>query len=140
MPKKSGAALSVVPLRVPRLRPTADLTDAQRGVWLEIVNSLPAEHFRRVDAHLLRSFVECTVHLRAAETSLRLGVVHRGQVNPALIVYERIARLQVSLARSLRIATSSRVDKVSAGANARHPRNGPEPWDYGRSNEGEQTQ
>src|SRR5207244_12412944 len=128
MPKKSAAALSVIPLPVPRLRPPADLTDAQAAIWREIVESLPAGAFRRVDSHLLRSFVECTVRVREAEQSLRLGVIHRGEVNPSFGIYERAVRLQMALARSLRIATSSRVDKVSAGANARRESSA-QPWE-----------
>ncbi len=129
MPRKSAAALSVVALRVPRLRPPDDLTEAQAAIWRTVVESLPAEHFRRVDSHLLRSFVEVTARLREAEQSLRLGVVHGDAINPSLGVYERAVRLQMALARSLRIATSSRVDKVSAGANARRDSSA-QPWRY----------
>src|SRR5437879_1908651 len=129
MPKKSAAALSIIPLRVPRLRPPADLPEAQAAIWRTVVESLPAEHFRRVDSHLLRSFVEVTARLREAEQSLRLGVVHGDAIHPSLGVYERAVRLQMALARSLRIATSSRVDKVSAGANARRDSSA-QPWRY----------
>ena len=133
MSRKSTAALSVVPLRAPRLRPPPDLTEAQAGIWLATVNSMPADCFRPIDAGLLRTFCEVTALVRQAEAKLRLGVVACGdQTNPWLRIFESNVRLQVTLARALRITVASRMDKTVAGRMARQapPQSG-SPWDYG---------
>src|SRR4051812_26832221 len=57
--RKSAAALSVVGqlASVSRVHPPAELTDAQRGLWLETVNSRPAEWFGPEHVALLVEYV-----------------------------------------------------------------------------------
>jgi phage terminase small subunit len=132
MSRKSGAALSVVPLRSPRLRPPADLAPAQRAIWLQTVNSVAADHFRPLDVALLRTFCEVTALLRRAEGKLRLGVVAGDQTNPWLRIFEANCRLQVTLGRALRITTHSRTDKTVAARTARQgpPQDSAQPWNW----------
>lgn len=64
--RKSAASLSVVSTvtTLQRLAPPAELTDAQRQIWLATVNSKPAEWFGEEHLPILREYVR---HIVTAE-------------------------------------------------------------------------
>lgn len=61
--RKSAASLSVVGsvTTLQRLAPPAELTDAQRQIWLATVNSKPAEWFGEEHLPILREYVRHVV-------------------------------------------------------------------------------
>jgi phage terminase small subunit len=121
MPRKSQAALTVAPLprvdgRPAPLATPAGLSDEARGVWGQIVASVPPEHFRPSDAPLLRSFCESTATADLAAARLADdGYVVGDRVSPWLNVQERAFRAQAMLATRLRLCPSARTDSRAAG-------------------------
>jgi phage terminase small subunit len=131
MSRKSAAALTVVPFRpAPRLRPPDDLTEAERAIWRQITESLPPERFHASDTPLLRSYVVASARVVQAGERLRRGAVRAGKVSPWFGAWERALRLQLSLARSLRLLPSARLDRTVAGRHARRDSSA-QPWTFG---------
>jgi len=131
MSRKSAAALTVVPFRPPpRLRPPADLTEAQAAIWRQVVDSLPAGRFHLTDRLLLVSYVQASARVVEAGEHLRRGAIRAGRPSPWFGVWERALRMQLSLARSLRLLPSARLDRTVAGRHARHD-SSVQPWTFG---------
>src|SRR5688572_13362438 len=118
MPRKSLAALMVASPRVDgfrtRIPPPVGLSASAREVWLEVVQDVPAEHFRKSDSALLASFCEaCALASLAANEIRDSGPVVNGKVSPWLAVLEKCHRSQAVLAVRLRLCPSSRLDPKS---------------------------
>lgn len=68
MPRKSAAALAVAsvagPLERKRLSAPAHISDAERAVWLEVVNDQPADAFSDTHAPLLELYCRHIVQAR----------------------------------------------------------------------------
>lgn len=69
MPRKSAAALAVRatvagPLEVKRLLAPAHLSEAERAIWLEVVNDQPADAFTATHAPLLELYCRHIVQAR----------------------------------------------------------------------------
>jgi hypothetical protein len=117
--------------------PPADLTEAQAGMWREIVTTEPAHLFdSAARRHLLRLYVE-----HAAFRASLQGLIDRSpveaMVDPATEAgFERMLRARdretkqlVSLATRLRL-TKARYTAAAAGSAARNDSGaGPRPWD-----------
>src|SRR4029077_5173814 len=85
MPRKSSEALAVqVDGRPPRLVPPASLSKDERKLFLDIVGTLPPEHFRPSDLILLTRYVENAALSQQAAKELRNNAVHGGRANPWL--------------------------------------------------------
>jgi P27 family predicted phage terminase small subunit len=111
MPRKSRAELSFVPLdaRTSRLRPPADLPDAERAVFLDIVGTCDAKHFRPSDLPLLTTYCSSTVVAAQAAEHLRNdGPVIAGRVSPWVTVREKATREMVALSMRLRLSPQAR--------------------------------
>ena len=95
MPRKSVEALSIISpvTRQPRLRPPAECRPEVRVEFLEIVDSLAAEHFRISDRPLLLRYCETLVAVREATGTDE---------------FVALTRIQIALARALRLCPSTR--------------------------------
>ena len=123
MPRKSSASLGVVPLdgrrRRSRLAPSEQAPAEVKELFLEIVRSVPAEHFKDIDAHLIEQYAQAIGLARRATSELAArGPVIEGRASPWLVVLEKAHRSSVALAARLRLAPQSRADSRSAGRKA----------------------
>jgi hypothetical protein len=92
----------------PRLNPPPSLTDPERALFAEIVDSCSPKHFVPSDTPILVSFIQSTLLSRQA---IKKAATDTG----ALAVWERATRMQATLATRLRLAPQSRFDaKTSA--------------------------
>jgi phage terminase small subunit len=93
-----------------RLRPPADLGEAEVAVWRQIVLTCDDKHFQASDAPLLVRYCQNVVLAsRAAATLDREGGVVGGRPNPWLIVAEKCDRALVALSMRLRISPQARM-------------------------------
>ena len=97
MSRRSAASLSVVSVggQPLRLQPPDHLGKAARLAFIEIVNSVAPEHFHLSDRELIASLAQATVQVRRSLSK-----------DPAL--WERAVRVQMALARSLRLTPQAR--------------------------------
>jgi hypothetical protein len=121
MPRKSAAALAVRtvagPLEVKRLLAPAHLSEAERAIWLEVVNDQPADAFTATHAPLLELY--CRHIVQARILADELAVFDRAwladddglkRYDRLLGMAEREGRAASSLATRLRI-TRQAVDQ-----------------------------
>ena len=103
--RKSAASLAALSIdgQPLRLDPPADLSDAERNVFVEVTNACGSRHFVASDLPLLVSFAQTTVIARGAATSAASDL-------QALAVWEKAVRLQAMLATRLRLSPQSRLD------------------------------
>jgi hypothetical protein len=120
--RKSAAALVEfnVTGKPARQEPPSHLSDDERALFVELVESCAPSHFVKSDLPLLVSFVQATLLVRRAAT----GMVD----DPDLIaVFEKSVKLQATLATRLRLAPQSRLDPKSVARQQPYP--GRKPWD-----------
>jgi hypothetical protein len=98
----------------PRLTPPESLNADERALFAELVAACDPTHFRPSDLPLLTSFIQAT--LQARDTA------HDPDKFDA---WERVVRLQTSLATKLRLCPHSRADAKTIG---RQPPPVPKPW------------
>ena len=100
------------------VQPPANLSEASRAVFLDLVASCDPEHFEDADVTLLARYANAVVFTEQAEARL--------QANPddakALALWEKATRTMSGLALRLRLGPQSRREKAKA------PR-GPLTWD-----------
>lgn len=121
MPRKSAAALAVVPvagpLEIKRLVAPAHLSEAERAVWVEVVNDQPADAFTPTHAPLMELY--CRHIVQARVLADELGNFDRAwladddglkRYDRLLGMAERESRAASSLATRLRI-TRQAVDQ-----------------------------
>jgi hypothetical protein len=120
--RKSAAALVEfnVTGKPPRQDPPSHLSDDERTLFVDLVESCAPSHFVKSDLPLLVSFVQATLLVRRAAT----GMVD----DPGLIaVFEKSVKLQATLATRLRLAPQSRIDPKTLGRQQPYP--GRKPWE-----------
>jgi phage terminase small subunit len=130
MPRKSAAALAVRPptgkLSVPR--PRDDIPPAVRRIFLDLVATVAADHWRPSDEPLVEQYAQAILLSREAYDELaKNGAVIDGKPSPWLVVLEKAHRSTVALSARLRLAPQARADARSAGRNANGAR--PSPYD-----------
>jgi hypothetical protein len=115
VPRRSAASLTVIHPRVngrvPRLSPPSTLGTAERRLFIALVGSCPAAHFRESDQPLLCQYVMACVAAEHASSKLaETGgpVGGDGEINPWFKVHERAVRMMSVLAMRLRLTPSSR--------------------------------
>ena len=104
MPRRSAASLSVIapaPDAVVTLpRPSASASPEIVQLFGEIIGSVPREHFRQGDAHLLEQFTQSVLLARKAYTELSThGPVVDGRRSPWLDVLATAHKSSAVLAR-----------------------------------------
>jgi hypothetical protein len=115
MPRKSSAALSVVPIVVarPALHPPPSLTEPEREVFTEL--AAQATHLKPADVPLLASLAQAILLSRQLAR------------DPARVAdWEKAVRAQAMLSTKLRMTPQSRTDSRAAGRQ--QPPSGPDPW------------
>jgi hypothetical protein len=103
--RKSAAELAIpnVSGEPPRLDPPPSLTDAERSLFVEIVEACSPKHFVPSDLPLLLSFIQSTLLSRQA-------IQNAAKDAGALATWEKATRMQATLATRLRLAPQSRMD------------------------------
>jgi P27 family predicted phage terminase small subunit len=106
-----------IPHAPQRLRPPADLTEAEKEIFVQLVGSLDQKHFAPSDMPLLVEYCVAIAQAREAARYLREeGRVVGRHVSPWLIVQEKSCRAMLALATRLRISPQSRArTKVKPG-------------------------
>ena len=130
MPRKSAASLTVVQLdgRASRLRPPASLSDPERAIFVDLVESCQASHFRKSDLPLLVRYAEaCALADLAAEHLRKDGPVIFGKPSAWLTVQGQALKSMVALSMRLRLSPQSRLDPKTA-AREKPPLERP-PWE-----------
>jgi hypothetical protein len=129
MPRRSTEALSLVPNvdgRPTHIQPRSDAPESVRKIMLDLIASMPPEHFRNGDRDLLEMHAEGIVLGRQAFDELeRNGPVVNGRPSPWLVVLEKAHRSCAVLAARLRLAPQMRLDPKTV-----HRKNGPVPSAY----------
>lgn len=110
MPRKSAASLHFQDIvRTERLRPPADLDASERQIFLDIVGTTAADHFRPSDSLLLSAYCRAVVREREASEQLAQGVVSIDNKLSSWVAVQAQALKQVlSLARLLKLTPLAR--------------------------------
>lgn len=128
MPRKSAASLTVlhprIDGRVSRLSPPSHLSAAEKRLFIAIVGSCTAAHFRPSDQPLLVEYVITAVASEHARSQLAKtgGPVSDGEINPWFKVHEKLVRRMAVLAMRLRLTPSSRMRPETAQRRAGYQR------------------
>lgn len=120
MPRKSAAALSIVPpvgvSEVRRAAPPEDLTDEQKQEWLAVVNRMPADWFPRETHAMLAQF--CRHVISARRVANLLDRMEKAPEAFDIREYEAMLRMQAregsamsSLATRMRMTQQSTYDE-----------------------------
>lgn len=129
--RKSAASLTVVSGNgieaVERPRPLPELTDEQSGVWLDIVNRLPADWFP-VETHgLLAQYCR---HIISARRVAQL--IEQAESGDGLEIedYDRLLKMQEREGRALSsLATRMRLSQQATyDAKKQKPKAAKKPW------------
>lgn len=135
--RKSAASLAVVSSNVlpQRVEPPVGLSAAQSELWVQVVNTKPADWFGADSAPILVEFV------RAVETCDLLADVIRTtmaggdprEIEKILAVRDREAKRAADLATKLRLTQQSRYTPQAAATANKNTKSGPKPWEIPRS-------
>lgn len=139
--RKSAASLAVVALAAsvtstPRLAPGLHLSDAERAVWLEVVNDQPAEAFSATHAPLLELYCRHVVQARVIADEI--GNFDRAwmadddglkRYDRLLGMAERESRAASSLATRLRITRQAVEHPTTVGRTLAAQTKKRKPWE-----------
>jgi phage terminase small subunit len=105
MPRRSRAEDDLAPYMPPSrsavLQPPDSLSPGARDVWLDLVGSLPPDHFERSDLTLVEAYVEAAALARQMVPRLATD-------RNALSTWEKAVKAQSILALRLRISPQAR--------------------------------
>ena len=104
MPRKSAAALSVIPITSAhkRIQPPSDLSPPEANLFRTMISQVAPDHFTESDGPLIVSYVQATLLSRRASKELAAGNTK------ALAIWDRATKIQATLATRLRLAPQSR--------------------------------
>lgn len=139
MPRKSAAALAVAPvagpLEVKRLVAPAHLSEAERAIWVEVVNDQPADAFTVTHAPLLELYCRHIVQARVLADELanfdRAWLADDEglkRYDRLLAMAEREGRAASSLATRLRI-TRQAIDQQTVARGLLNQPKSRKPWE-----------
>jgi hypothetical protein len=120
--RKSASYRSAPPFDVglPRLQAPEFLSDEERSLFNDLIESCAVEHFARSDLPLLTAYVQAIQLSRSA-------IRHAGDDPAALQQWDRATKMIGMLATRLRLSPQARSEPRSV---ARHlPSRLPRPWD-----------
>ena len=139
--KQSSAAL-VVPdvARDQRLAAPVHLSDAEREVWIELVNDQPADAFTVAHIPLIEQYCRHVIQSRLLSDEMlnfdRAWLSDDDglkRYDRLLAMHEREGRAASSLATRLRITRQATVHPVTAGRAESKVARKPKPWELARS-------
>lgn len=131
MSRRSTASLSVVPIGMPaRLTPSNDLPEAQRALWLAIVESKPVEWFGEDSAPLLKEYVRAVTMCDLLEAQVQAAIAggDSTEVKGYLDMRDKESRRVASLATKLRLTQQSRYTPQAASTANKRIGAGAKPW------------
>jgi hypothetical protein len=144
MPRKSAAALAVAVVdaaaSTQRLAAPTHISDAERSVWLEVVNDQPADAFSATHAPLLELYCRHVVQARVIAD--QIAVFEPAWLNDddglkrydrLLAMNEREGRAASSLATRLRITRQAVEHPTTAGRAIARQNKGRKPWELAES-------
>ena len=136
--RKSAAALSVVSadaLGEKRLQAPVSLTDAEKAIWLAVIDDNPATAFTETHAPVLEMY--CRHVIRGGVLNAEILKFNPKQLSnddglkrydKLLAMAERESRAASSLARALRLTRQSVDQQTIARANLNATKKGDKPW------------
>jgi phage terminase small subunit len=117
MPRQSAASLhfSSSVIRTERLSPPSDLSPDERAIFISLVSTNAADHFRPSDAPLLCSYVRAILLEReAAEHLATQGhVTFDNKPSAWLAIMAQANKSMLSLARALKLTPTARRPSAS---------------------------
>lgn len=132
---KSAADLMAVTSES-RIGPPATLSDAERFVWLELTNAVPANTFTAIHRPLLEMYCRHVVtHKVLSEQVLAFELVWLAEegglkrYNTMLQMVERESRAASALATRLRITKQATEHRETAGRAQANHAGGRKPWE-----------
>lgn len=139
MPRKSAASLEIAVRPAPgvakRLMAPLHISEAERAVWLQVVNDQPADAFMETHSPLLELYCRHVVNARVIADELanfqREWLADGDglkRYDRLLAMAERESRAASSLATRLRI-TRQAVHEVTAGRRLANAKHAPKPWE-----------
>lgn len=143
--RKSAAAREVASLVAPvvgeqRLRAPLHLSDAEQGVWLEVVNDQPASAFSPTHSPLLEMYCRHIVNARIlADEVLNFDRAWLAdddglkRYDRLLAMSERESRAASSLATRLRITRQAVEHPATVGRTLKNQTKGRKPWELALS-------
>jgi hypothetical protein len=140
MPRRSAAALAVVPIEPkrtrPRLAPSEGAPEDVAAIFRQILASAPADHFKVGDAPLVEAYAQAISLARRSALEISAnGPVISGRPSPWIHCQEKAHRAIAALSMRLRLSPQHRADARSAGRKADGPR--PSPYETMREEEDE---
>jgi hypothetical protein len=104
MPRRSAASLqfSSLPGASERLRPPPELDEPERKIFVDLVSSSKAEHFRSSDMPLLAAYCRAIALERRSAAALKAGD------DKALARWEKATKAMVALSMRLRLSPQAR--------------------------------
>jgi Phage terminase, small subunit len=124
MPRKSASAFAELRVdgRPSRVRPRADVPTTLKPIIIDLIASVPPEHFRNGDVVLIEMYAAAIALSRQAYDELeRNGPVIDGKASPWIAVLEKTHRSSAVLAARLRLTPQMRTDPKTAGRRAGPP-------------------
>jgi phage terminase small subunit len=89
------------------------LSEAERAIFVRLVNAADAEHFTTSDLPLLVAYCQAVAqHDRAAQAIRREGDVVNGRPSPWIVVQEKAVRAMTALSMRLRLSPQARREKA----------------------------
>lgn len=139
--RKSTAALTVASInKAVRLPAPAELTEAEKETWRQVMNAKPAGWFDKSHIPMLTQYVRHISHVAIIKDQIAMmkpewltGDDGLKRYDKLLAMHEREGRAISSLATRMRLTPQSTYDaKKGAGYM---PASGPKPWDREGGNE-----
>jgi hypothetical protein len=131
MPRRSAADIDFAPLIAPaddRPAPPADMGEAARAIWNDVVSAMRSRWFTRENVELLARYAHAMAETRRLEAEL-------DRTSVSFPAYDRIsqrlnatATLALSYARALRITPRGNKESKVDGRDSRRS-NLPKPWE-----------
>jgi phage terminase small subunit len=115
MPRSSSSS-TVVSLDARRLEPPETLSDGARKHFLDLVDAMPATHFRREDSTLLAAYCEAASVAENAAGALAVPgglLTDEGRMSPYFLIFTSATKTMAGLALRLRLAPQSRHAKAT---------------------------
>lgn len=132
--RKSAASLAVVASNAlpQRLPPPEYLTPAQRALWLDVVDTKPADWFGPDSAPILVEFVRAveTCNQLAGPIAATMDGGDPREIASILGVRDREAKRAADLATKLRLTQQSRYTPQAAATANKRAQNASKPWDF----------
>ncbi len=119
-------------VRAEMVRPSEQAPPDVRLVFMQLLGSVPDDHFRRQDEFLLELLAQNIVIAKKAYDDIYRRGIYTGDKktpHPALAIHEKAVKNVATLSTKLRLTPQSRIDPRTAGRNKKPPSSAQRPWD-----------